>query len=389
MPARTPQTAPKTAAKAAPRAAKAATKTKKATPQKVGQALPWARHVVCFWKQNDLGLFGRRPDRWIEYWRQHPEVEKVLVFEPPMSQAQLQEMLRLATTLDKASASEFQLLLQQATRKLLGQCDDGKVQYCTYLPAEGPQAAGPQYLRWVLAQCQQAGVDQPLVVLWPACFANEALVQKLAPSQVLVDLVDDQRLFPGNQGQRQAITDQYQTFIRLGHRVVSNATGLIESFSQEFGRELEHLPNALLPMLPAGHAIAPVTKDRARPVVGYVGNLRGRIDVDTLTHVMQRHPEWDFWFVGQTHRSAFYQAARALPNARFWGTLDHARAGAVMAQFDVAIVPFVSDALVRSMSPIKLDDYHRSERPTVVLDPENKKGFEPALLEALKKRRSG
>lgn len=56
-----------------------------------------------------------------------------------------------------------------------------------------------------------------------------------------------------------------------------------------------------------------------------------------------------------------------------------------MAQFDVAIVPFVADALVKSMSPIKLDDYQRSERRTVVLDPDNKKGFERALLEALKK----
>ena len=36
------------------------------------------------------------------------------------------------------------------------------------------------------------------------------------------------------------------------------------------------------------------------------------------------------------------------------------------------------------MSPIKLDDYARLALPTVVLDPKNKKGFEPALLEALK-----
>jgi hypothetical protein len=36
------------------------------------------------------------------------------------------------------------------------------------------------------------------------------------------------------------------------------------------------------------------------------------------------------------------------------------------------------------MSPIKLDDYSRSKLPTVVMDPKNKKGFERALLEALK-----
>jgi hypothetical protein len=120
------------------------------------------------------------------------------------------------------------------------------------------------------------------------------------------------------------------------------------------------------------------------PVVGYVGNLRGRIDIDTLLYVMQRHPQWNFWFVGQTHRSRFYAEAKGLLNARFFGTLRYSQAQAVMAKFDVAILPFVADNLVKSMSPIKLDDYTRLALPTIVLDPKNKKGFEQALLEALK-----
>ena len=354
-------------------------------PHKTPNSLPWAKHVVCFWKQNDLGLYGRRPDRWIEYWRQHPEVESVLVFEPPITPAQLQELLRLATTLDTPSASEYQLLLQQLTRKLLGQCNDAKVRYCTYLAAEGQPAAGSAYLRWVQDQCRQAGLEQPLVMLWPACYVNTALVQALEPSHIVVDLVDDQRLFPGNEGQRTVITEQYQEFIKLGQRVISNSVGLVESLGVEFGRTLEHLPNALLPMLPLDTPTV-AWPPSTRPVVGYVGNLRGRIDIDTLLHVMQRHPQWNFWFVGQTHRSRFYAAAKGLPNARFLGTLGYTQAQGVMAQFDVAIVPFVADALVKSMSPIKLDDYARLALPTVVLNPQNKKGFEQALLEALKSK---
>ncbi len=363
------------------------TSAKKAArkPQKAPKSLPWAKHVVCFWKQNDLGLYGRRPDRWIEYWRQHPKVESVLVFEPPITQAQLQELLRLATTLDTPSASEYQLLLQQLTRKLLGQCNDAKVRYCTYLAAEGQPAAGSAYLQWVQDQCRQAGLEQPLVMLWPACYANTTLVQALEPSHIIVDLVDDQRLFPGNEGQRTVITQQYQEFIKLGQRVISNSVGLVESLGAEFGRPLEHLPNALLPMLTLETQTA-AWPSSTRPVVGYVGNLRGRIDIDTLLHVMQLQPQWDFWFVGQTHRSKFYAEAKGLPNARFLGTLGYSQAQAVMAKFNVAIVPFVADNLVKSMSPIKLDDYARLALPTVVLDPQNKKGFEQALLEALKRK---
>jgi hypothetical protein len=361
---------------------KTASKTKLA-PSK----LPWAKHVICFWKQNDLGLYGRRPDRWIEYWRQHPGVEKVLVFEPPLKQAQLQEMLRLATTLDKVSATEYQLLLEKVTQKLVGRCDDTKVKYCTYLNPATITNTSSGYLRWVIEKTKEEQIEEPLLVLWPACFANELLINQLAPKDLLVDLVDDQRLFPGNQSQHQTITQQYKNFITLGQQVVSNSAGLIESFSHEFGRSIEHLPNDLLPMLPLDKNIdLPTERHNLRPVVGYVGNLRGRIDVEALTAVMRKHPEWDFWFVGQTHRSTFYQEAKSLPNAKFWGTLNYKQASSVMSQFDVSIMPFMETALVKSMSPIKVDDYKRFEQPIVFLDPDNKKDFERKILEVLKNR---
>jgi glycosyltransferase involved in cell wall biosynthesis len=309
-----------------------------------------------------------------------------------MQAEQLHEMLRLATTLDPVCASEYQLLLQQATAKALGRCDDAKVRYCTQVQPAGQPMTGATYLSWVLAQCRAAGVQQPLVVLWPACYASPALVQALQPSQVVVDLVDDQRLFPGNAAQRRTITEQYQRFIHLADRVVSNAPGLIQAFAPEFGRPIEHLPNAVLPLLPlptqpanGPHSQqAPVLPpDDGAPVVGYVGNLRDRIDVDTLLSVITRHPEWRFWFVGQAHRSAFYKAAKPLPNVRFWGTWPHAQAQTILQRFHVAIVPFEASPLVASMSPIKQDDYRRGQRPTVRLDPNNKSEFERALQAVL------
>jgi hypothetical protein len=60
------------------------------TPPMTPVTLPTGRHIVCFWKQNDLGLLGRRPDRWIARWAQDPTVEKVLVFEAPVANTLLQ-----------------------------------------------------------------------------------------------------------------------------------------------------------------------------------------------------------------------------------------------------------------------------------------------------------
>lgn len=348
-------------------------------------ALPASRHVVCFWKQSDLGLYGRRPDRWIAQWEQDPTVEQVLVFEAPAGHEQLRQWLRLATSLDRSSASEFQLLLDQWLAKRLGRLDSPKVRYLNYLAPEGEAAAGAAYLRWVLGEIRAAGLVAPTVMLWPACYVNAALIEAIAPAELVVDLVDDQRLFPGNDALAGSITAQYRTWIAAADRVLSNSAGLIESFQAEFGRSIEHLPNDRLPMMPDRFGAIPALAAQAaalkssRPVVGYVGNMRGRIDTALLVEVMRRRPDWDFWFVGQTHGSAFHAATKDLPNVRFWGALSQGDARTVMERFDVGLIPFRQDALVRSMSPIKVGAYRQAGLAVVSLWGQSADAFEREL----------
>ena len=331
------------------------------------------KHIVCFWKQNDLGLFGRRPDRWIALWEQDPKVEKVLVFETPLSQPALEEWLKRAVSLDATSGSEYRLLVDQAVAKLQGRCDTAKTTYKTYLTPADKAADNQDYLRWVLQQVQDQGISAPTVVLWPACYANAALVKTMKPKQIITDLVDDQRLFAANAPLAKTITAQYKMWLGVSDVVVSNSPGLIAAFSQEFGHgALAYLPNEAL-VAPASAAVAkPSARKTGKPakkrmVVGFVGNMRERMDTAALLQAMAENPDKDFWFVGQTHGSAFYAKARTQANAKFWGTLRQTEAEAVVAQFDVALVPFLDTPLVARMSPMKRETYAKGKVPVVAL----------------------
>jgi len=332
------------------------------------------KHVVCFWKQNDLGLFGRRPDRWIALWEQDPKIEKVLVFETPLSHLALEEWLKRATTLDPTSGSEYRLLLDQSLAKLQGQCNTAKTCYKTYrTPADKP-ADNQHYLGWVMQQVKDMGITSPTVVLWPACYANASLVMGMNPQQVITDLIDDQRLFAANAPFAANITAQYRMWLGLSDTVMSNSPGLIEAFSQEFGhRAIEYLPNeALAAKATNTKAAKPLAVNsrkpaKKRPVVGFVGNMRERMDTDALLQAMADNPDKDFWFVGQTHGSAFYAQARTQANAKFWGTLRQPEAEAVVAQFDVAVVPFLDTPLVARMSPMKRETYAKGKVPVVAM----------------------
>jgi hypothetical protein len=328
------------------------------------------KHIVCFWKQNDLGLFGRRPDRWIDTWMADPSVEKILAFEPPLGTQQLNLWLQLATQPDPVSASEYTLLLNQHLRKRQGLLDTGKLKYKTYLDPKQPTPNTQHYLQWALQQIQNEGIQNPTLVLWPACFANHSLIEALAPTQIVTDLVDDQRLFPGNHSQHATITQQYATFIAKSDRVISNSTGLIAKFEPEFQTTIEHYPNPLLSLTPHKRQ-PPKARGRGknkRPVIGYVGNMRGRMAIEPLLKAIDQHTDKDFWFIGQTHGSAFYEQAKDKPNCKFWGTLSREDVAPVMAQFSAALIPFQDDPLVRTMSPIKADVYAQANVPVVGLD---------------------
>ena len=352
-----------------PALGKAAKPAKELSPH----GLVKGKHIVCFWKQNDLGLFGRRPDRWIALWEQDPQVEKVLVFETPLSQRALEEWLKRAITLDATSGSEYRLLVDQAVAKIQGRCDTAKTTYKTYLTPADKAADNQGYLRWVLQQVQDQGISAPTVVLWPACYANAALVKTMKPKQIITDLVDDQRLFAANAPLAKTITAQYKMWLGVSDVVVSNSPDLIAAFSQEFGHgALAYLPNEAL-VAPASAAVAkPSARKTGKPakkrmVVGFVGNMRERMDTAALLQAMAENPDKDFWFVGQTHGSAFYAKARTQANAKFWGTLRQTEAEAVVAQFDVALVPFLDTPLVARMSPMKRETYAKGKVPVVAL----------------------
>ena len=362
-PAGKPATKPvaaRPAAKAASAKPKRTARAKATKPPKElsPHGLVKGKHIVCFWKQNDLGLFGRRPDRWIALWEQDPKIEKVLVFETPLSQRALGEWLKRAVTLGATSGSEYRLLLDQAVAKLQGDCDTAKTTYKTYLtPADKP-ADNQDYLRWVLQQVKEQGISAPTVVLWPACYANAALAKAMKPKQIITDLVDDQRLFPANAQLVPTITAQYQMWLGLSDVVLSNSLGLIEAFSQEFAhRGIAYLPNEALSPAPAqAKSAAPQAGKtgkaaKKRMVVGFVGNMRERMDSEALLKAMAENPDKDFWFVGQTHGSAFFAKAKTLTNCKFWGTMRQEAASRVIAQFDVVIDPALHDPLAARMSP--------------------------------------
>lgn len=348
------------------------------------------RTIVAFWKQNDLGLFGRRPDRLIAMWQADPSIKKIAVFELPSTLASLNNWVRLAAQPDRICASEFRLLLSHFLSKHHGELNSGKLHYCSYLQAED-KLNGPVYLRWVLAKLNQLDIVSPELWLWPICAINEALIDAIAPSSITIDFVDDQRLFPGNEALKKSYTEQYRWLIEKANQCLSNSEGLIQSFKKEFKIKISHFKNDEIG--PQDLIARTSGSQKKKPggasntlTVGFVGNMRGRMHIPLLQDLLEQHRDIQFVFVGQTHGSEFYKASFKEPNAKFLGALPQQEANAIAETFDLAIIPFINDALVKSMSPIKAVTFDQLGVPVLstldLSEAQFKKEFEKAIAAA-------
>jgi glycosyltransferase involved in cell wall biosynthesis len=99
-------------------------------------------------------------------------------------------------------------------------------------------------------------------------------------------------------------------------------------------------------------------------VLGYVGVLDERLDLDLLREVACALPDWEVQMVGpiaKIDRAELPQAA----NLRYLGARDYDELPDVMAGFDVAMMPFAANEATRSISPTKTLEYLAAGLPVV------------------------
>ncbi len=107
------------------------------------------------------------------------------------------------------------------------------------------------------------------------------------------------------------------------------------------------------------------------PIIGFQGVLRRMIDVELVSSIAERRPQWSLVFVGPFAESSTQylrelQRLSRYPNVHFLGAKPPEQVPYYVFQFDVCMIPYVRDVYV---SPLKFYEYVSAGKPVVTTIP--------------------
>ena len=332
--------------------------------------------IVFFWKQNDTGIYGRRQDMLVKYLAEAPRINRILHFDAPVN------IFKSGSDVLKSGQggghSHAGLVLYNTLRRRLRLQDRGKVRSDTFIFAGKGRAAGfrnwmlpaeedyPDYLGRVMKQ-QQIGQRRTVFWVCPNNFDFPSIADRFQPDMVVSDVIDDQRKWPCQPRYREMLHRNYEEILARTHLTFANCRSVFEDM-QEYADNIHLLPNAAeLLEEEARHWKKPAELRRIKgPVVGYAGNLDiTRIDIDLLTSVASKRPDWTLVFIGSMHKSREIRKLGKFSNVRFLGVRVYEEALRYIRHFDVAMIPHLDSELTRSMNPLKLYVYFSLHVPVV------------------------
>lgn len=334
-----------------------------------------AADVVLFWKQNDSTLYGRRIDMVVRYLASRADVRRVIVIDAPIGDSNLAKLGK------ELGATHHGRLIHAGTqKKQAGALDSEKIAYKVFVcPLKEYRfsedgSARPRFIEGYVEFLQDVfskeRIDPGRAVFWfyPRNLHASMLLRKFGPAKVVVDVVDDDRAWPGVQEEtRRTLTDSLRALLQSADMAFANCLPVQQSM-REFCPDIRLVPNGcdLAPqdVLPKNEAFRSFVR-RSGKVVGFVGNLESKIDIPLLHKVAERFQDCHIVLVGSTHANPEVMELSRHPNVSLPGVVPYEEIGAWLGRFDVGLVPHLDMDLTRYMNPLKAYVYLSRHIPVV------------------------
>ncbi|MDA2936022.1 glycosyltransferase [Patescibacteria group bacterium AH-259-L05] len=102
-----------------------------------------------------------------------------------------------------------------------------------------------------------------------------------------------------------------------------------------------------------------------RPIVGYVGTIQNRADIDLIEYIASKHKDKSFVFVGPVWKEAAIKKLKSYTNVYFLGRKPYTLVPAYIKQFDLCIIPHKLDVFIKYTYSLKMLEYLTLGKPVI------------------------
>jgi glycosyltransferase involved in cell wall biosynthesis len=202
------------------------------------------------------------------------------------------------------------------------------------------------------------------LVLWlyDPCFAD--CIGRVGERVAVYDCVDDYPEQTGGDDRKRALVTRYDRLAASRCRLVFVTTRPLLERHRANSPRTELVPNVgdydhFAPAADRARAASAVA-ELSRPVIGFAGNFSAnKVDFDLLEHVAEQRPEWTLLLVGppRPETRERLDSLSTRPNVHVVPAQPYEALPSYVAAFDVALIPYVSNAYTRSCFPLKTFEY--------------------------------
>lgn len=343
-------------------------------------------NILFFWKQNDSDIYGRRQDMIVKYLAKSDRINKIIHFDAPISSKQLQSTIENGV---KAKFSQNNLVFTNTVQRFLGLNDSAKIIKRTFVYREHDSEklflgrnlpTKDEYPNFVKQVIKESGLDRNTIAwVCPVNFEFPLLHKELNFSFVVADIIDDQRKWDVHPKYLIRLEENYQQILSQANLVFTNCESVKDSFV-ELNNNITIVPNGSEIFKKTTTWSKPEELEHINnPIIGYVGNLSDRIDLELLKYIATNNPAWNIVLVGSAHRNAQIFELAEYKNIYLLGVKPYDEALSFIKHFDVAIIPHLNNKLTKNMNPLKLYVYFSAGVPIVSTEIANIEEFSGSI----------
>ncbi len=102
--------------------------------------------------------------------------------------------------------------------------------------------------------------------------------------------------------------------------------------------------------------------------IGYVGTISHWFDFDLIKKSALSNPDYEYYIVGPNEVPEKSLQLENIKNIKFVGSKSYTEVPYIMSTFDVCIMPFIVNDLVKSVNPVKIYEYLAMDKPVLTIE---------------------